>query len=136
MFSVALYFAAKPLLPLLLGEKWKDSAIVMQAFCLIIPLIPLSLLNVQISKIYGFNHAYSYFAAVRSVVTAALVLVASFYSLRMVLLAWVVSGILGATTNSMVFFRHQTMVRATGRFITLFVICCLWAGFGLAGILV
>lgn len=136
VFSVALYFLAKPLLPLLLGEKWKDSAIVMQAFCLIIPLIPLSLLNVQVSKIYGFNHAYSYFAAVRSLVTTALVLAASFYSLHMVLLAWVVSSILGAATNSMVFFRHQTMVHATGKFITLFVICCLWAGLGLAGILV
>lgn len=134
-FSVALYFAAQPLVPLLLGEKWKDSAIVMQAFSLIIPLVPLSLLNAQISKIYGFNHAYSYFAVVRGGVTAGLVLVASFYSLHMVLLAWVVSGMLGASVNSLVFFRHQTMVRASGKFIALFGICCLWAALGLAGIL-
>lgn len=136
VFSVMLYFMAKPLILFLLGEKWGGGAIVMQAFSLIIPLVPLSILNIQISRIYGFNHAYSYFALGRGLLTVSLVMIASFYSLSMVLQVWVVSGILGATINSLVFFRYQTMVRVRGKFIALFGICFLWAGLGLASLLV
>lgn len=135
-FSVTLYLLAKPLVLFLLGQKWNDSVIVMQAFSLIVPLIPLSLLNSQISKIYNFNHIYSYFATGRGLITVGLLLIASFYSLHMVLLAWVISGLLGASINNWFFFRYQAMVRASGKFLFLYCACCLWVVLGLAGIMV
>lgn len=133
-FSIGLYWLAPYLVPLLLGQKWLDSVVVLQAFSLTIPFGPLVLLNIQISKIYGFNQAFSYLAAGRALLTIGLILAASFHSIGMVLVAWVASAMIGPTVNSLIFFRSQKFVNVTTKFVWLYGITCVWAILGLVGV--
>jgi len=113
IYFIATYFFVPILVPIILGEKW--SSIIEPIQLLVITIISSNLVNPngQFSQILGFNHVYTYFSIVRSVVTAIAVLIASYYSIHMVLLTWVGVGIVANFINFNIFRLYQESVAIT-----------------------
>lgn len=119
---IAVYLLAPSLIPLVLGEKW--TGLVQPVQLIAISIISSNLVNpnVQFSQILGFNHVYTYFALIRSSVTAVAILLASFHSLNAVLLAWVAIGIIGNYVNFTIFKAHQNKITVTRSIYLMFMI--------------
>jgi O-antigen/teichoic acid export membrane protein len=119
---VAVYLLAPSLIPLILGEKWVGLVQPVQLIAISIISSNLVNPNVQFSQIFGFNHIYTYFALIRSSVTAFAILLASFHSLHAVLLAWVAIGVIGNFVNFAIFKAHQDEIAVTRSIYFMFMI--------------
>jgi len=125
LFSIFLFLFTPLLVPLVLGAKWKCAVFVVQIMATQLPFIPLVLLNSDISKIYGFNHIYSYFSALRAIVTVIGVGIASLISLKITVYAWALIGALSPCANAFLFFKYQNMIHLTKWVFIVFCLCWL-----------
>jgi hypothetical protein len=114
LFSVSAYAAAPSLIPAALGPQWLDSVPLMQIFVAVVVTGFLTPLNMDLAKIYGFAHAYTYYAVLRSVGTVGVLLLASQYSVLMVVIAWVIVGFASNLINDAIFYMKQDFVPLTG----------------------
>jgi O-antigen/teichoic acid export membrane protein len=127
LYSMAAYLSAPMLVPLVLGEQWRDAVPLMQIFTAVVVSGFLTPLNVDLAKVLGFVHIYTHFALWRSIATVTALLWASQYSTLYVVIAWVVVGFMSNLVNDVIFYRMQSVVRVTGTKIVLICTSWVWA---------
>ena len=132
LFSVLLYLLAPTLVPMFLGEQWQGTISVIQVFVIVIPFVPLVLLNLNISKILGFNHIYSLFVVGRSLLTITVVVILSFHSLMAVVVGWVTVGMATSVVNALLFFRYQRIIPPSKGLVALFIAGMGWGVIAIA----
>ena len=124
LYSVAAYFSAPLLVPLLLGEQWREAIPLMQIFAAVVITGFLTPLNLDFAKVLGFFHVYTHFALWRSVATVIALLWASQFSAMHVVITWVVVGFVSNLVNDAIFYMKQKIVPLTGTKIAL--TCASW----------
>jgi len=124
LYSVAAYVSAPVLVPLVLGEQWRDAVPLMQVFCAVVVSGFLTPLNVDLAKVLGFVYIYTHFALWRSVATVIGLLWASQFSMVHVVITWVFLGFMSNLVNDAIFYWKQDVVRLTGAKIIL--TCASW----------
>ncbi len=127
LYSMAAYLSAPMLVPLVLGEQWRDAVPLMQIFAAVVVSGFLTPLNIDLAKVLGFVHIYTHFALWRSIATVTTLLWASQYSTLHVVIAWVVVGFISNLVNDVIFYRMQSVVRVTGTKIVLISTSWVWA---------
>lgn len=131
-YSVAAYLSAPLLVPLLLGEQWREAIPLMQVFATVAVTGFLTPLNVDLAKVLGFVNSYTHFALWRSVATVIALLWASRYSTLHVVITWVVVGFMSNFVNDAIFYWKQDIVHLTGTKIVLTCASWLWAAIAIA----
>ena len=126
-YSMAAYLSAPMLVPLVLGEQWRDAVPLMQIFTAVVVSGFLTPLNVDLAKVLGFVHIYTHFALWRSVVTVIALLWAAQFSTLHVVITWVGVGFMSNLVNDVIFYRMQSVVRVTGTKIVLICASWIWA---------
>ena len=119
LYSVAAYLSAPLLIPLLLGEQWREAVPLMQIFAAAVVTGFLTPLNLDFAKVLGFFHVYTHFALWRSVATVIALLWASQFSAMHVVITWVVVGFVSNLVNDAIFYMKQKLVPLTGTKIAL-----------------
>ena len=127
LYSMAAYLSAPMLVPLVLGEQWKDAVPLMQIFTAVVVSGFLTPLNVDLAKVLGFVHIYTHFALWRSVVTVIALLWAAQFSTLHVVITWVGVGFMSNLVNDVIFYRMQSVIRVTGAKIVLICASWIWA---------
>ena len=112
-YGILTYLLAPVMIPFLLGAQWQAAVPIMQIFGAVVITGFLTPLNMEIAKVLGFAHTYSYYAAVRSLLTVAAVLVSAQYSVVHVAVTWVVIGLLASLANDVIFYAKQKIVPLT-----------------------
>jgi teichuronic acid exporter len=124
LYSVATYFSAPILVPLVLGEQWRSAIPLIQIFAVVVVPGFLTPLNVDLAKVLGFAHVYTHFALWRSIATVIALLWASQFSTVYVVITWVAVGLIASLVNDAIFYRKQDIVQLTGMKIGL--VCTNW----------
>lgn len=132
LYSMAAYLSAPMLVPLMLGEQWRDAVPLMQVFTAVVVSGFLTPLNVDLAKVLGFVHIYTHFALWRSVATVIGLLWASQFSTIHIVITWVVVGFISNLVNDVIFYRMQTVVHLTGAKILLMGTSWVWAAIVIA----
>ncbi len=132
LYSVLAWLSAPYLIPLLLGEQWREAVPFMQIFAAVTVTGFLTPLNVDVAKMLGFVHAYSHFAFWRSVATVIALLWAARFSAIDVVITWVIVGFISNLANEAIFYMRQDIIRLTGTKIFVSVATWLWAAIVIA----
>jgi len=132
LYSMAAYLSAPMLVPLVLGEQWRDAVPLMQIFAAVVVSGFLTPLNLDLAKVLGFVRTYTHFALWRSVATVIALLWASQFSTVHVVIMWVVVGFISNLVNDVIFYRMQNVVHLTGAKIILIGTSWVWAAIVIA----
>jgi len=133
LYSVAVYLTAPAVIPLLLGEQWREAVPLMQVFAAVVITGFVTPMNMDLAKILGFFGSYTYFAVVRCVATVIAVAWASQYSTMHVVITWVIAGFVSNLANDVIFYTKQDVVKVTRDKLALTCASWLWAGFVIMG---
>jgi O-antigen/teichoic acid export membrane protein len=127
LYSLGVYLLAPMLIPMVLGEQWREAVPLMQIFAAVVVTGFLTPLNVDLAKVLGFVHTYTHFAIWRSIATVIAVLWASQISTVHVVVTWIVVGFISNLVNDIIFYRMQNVVHLTGTKILLIGTSWVWA---------
>jgi teichuronic acid exporter len=129
IFSIAIYFLAPILIPVVLGDKWSQTIPLAKIFSVILPTGMVVGLNSDYSKILGFNRVYTMFSVIRAVATLILVYIGSLVSLNLVVTLVAVSSLFDNVVNEIVFFSNQKIVKYKNTKLIFFIFAWLWAAY-------
>ncbi len=110
VYVVVFVLTAPVLIPWVLGDQWIEMVPILQMFCVVMPTGFMAVINTNMAKILDIAHIYTRYTFIRSFVTLAGLIVASFYSLHATVLAWVLSGLVFTLVNEVIFYRSQSIV--------------------------
>lgn len=110
VYFICAYFLTPVVVPLVLGAKWIDIIEPVQLISLSVVSAYLVNPNGQFSQIMGFNHVYSYYSIIRSLVTAICVFVGSMYSLKIAIVTWVGVALISNFINFCLFKNYQNKI--------------------------
>jgi lipopolysaccharide exporter len=127
LYSMAAYVLAPMLVPLVLGEQWKDAVPLMQIFTAVVVSGFLTPLNVDLAKVLGFVHVYTHFALWRSLATVIALLWASQFTTVHVVITWIIVGFVSNLANDVIFHKMQNVVHLTTAKILLLSASWVWA---------
>jgi O-antigen/teichoic acid export membrane protein len=134
LYSIVVYLGAPWVIPVLLGEHWRETVPLVQIFAVVVVAGFITPINVDLAKVLGFINSYTYFAAVRSIATIISLAIAAQYSLMHVATTWVIVALISGLINDLIFYVKQDIVKFTRR--KLFIICTswVWAAFAIVGV--
>lgn len=127
MISIATYYFSPLFVDVIMGSKWNQMIPVAQIFSAALPTGMIISINKEYSKILGFNHTYTIYSIIRSIITLIAICVASLFSLRLTVICWVIVALLANTANEIFFFRMQRAIEYKKSRLIFFIFAWLWA---------
>lgn len=128
-YTILVCLLSPILVPLVLGENWGEMVPILQILSTGLVTGWITGLNNDISRILGFAAAYSYYSVIRSMVTLGGVFWAAHYSLRNVVITWVIISMFANVVNDLLFYTCQKVIKFRIKKYLLIVAAWLWMAF-------
>lgn len=127
--SITTYFLSPLVINSIMGSKWQGMIPVVQILSVSLPTGMITGINIDYSKILGFNHVYTIFSIIRSAVTLLLIYIGSLFSLELAVICWVTAALLANIANEICFFSNQKAIKYKNSKLILFIFAWLWFGY-------